>query len=271
MSMKSFFKGNTVGGLLANAGIALCVILLIAIVYFYIYLPNVTNHGLSIHVPDLAGMTMEEAQRILQEKSLRVGINDSSYSDTAKALTILKQFPAKGEEVKENRTIYVSINRVTPPTLPVPDLVDRSLINAEVVLKSNELRLGRVYYEASPFRNLVKEMQHKGKVVLPGTRLHKGATIDLIVGDGKGPADFVVGNLVGNPFKTAVLKLSGWNLHLGTVEIPEGQDTTGVTPFVYKQLPLPGDSVRIGEPIHLWIAPKGYKEPEEEIENEQNQ
>jgi beta-lactam-binding protein with PASTA domain len=268
MNIKSFFKSNTIGGLLANAGLTFIVVLLIAIAYFYIYLPNVTNHGKSIPVPDLSGMTMEEAEKLLLEKSLRVAINDSAYAEDAKPLTILKQFPQTGEDVKENRTIYVSINRTTPTTLPVPDLVDRSLINAEVVLKSNELRIGKVYYEASPFRNLVTAMRHKGQVIVAGTRIFKGATIDLVVGDGNGRADFVVGSLIGNAYQTALLKLSGWNLHLGTVEIPEGQDTTGVVPFVYKQLPLPGDSVRIGEPIHLWIAPKGYKEPPEVEEDE---
>jgi eukaryotic-like serine/threonine-protein kinase len=268
MDLKSFLKNNTVGGMLANLAIALGLLLLITIIYFYIYLPSVTNHGKSVQVPDLAGLSMEEAEQKLKEKSLRIAVNDSSYSEDAKPLSILKQFPKVGEDVKESRTIYVSINRTTPPTLPVPDLVDRSLINAEVVLKSNELRKGLVIYEASPFRNLVKEMRYKGEIITAGTRIHKGATIDLIVGDGHGPADFMVGNLVGDSYKTALLKLSGWNLHLGKVEIPEGQDTTGIVPFVYKQLPLRGDSVRIGDPIDLWIAPKGYKEPEVKDEDD---
>jgi eukaryotic-like serine/threonine-protein kinase len=267
MNLKSFLKTNTVGGLLANVGITISLLLLIAIIYFYIYLPNVTNHGKSIKVPDLSGLTIEEAEKRIKESSLRIAINDSAYSEDAKPLAILKQFPKAQEDVKESRTIYVSINRVTPPTLPVPDLVDRSLINAEVVLKSNELRKGIVIYEASPFRNLVKEMRYKGQVIAAGTRIHKGATIDLVVGDGNGPADFVVGNLIGDTYKNALLKLSGWNLHLGKVEIPDGEDTTGVVPVVYKQLPLRGDSVRIGDPIDLWIAPKGYKEPETEDED----
>ena len=264
MGLIDQLKKNTVGALLGTIGICIGSLLVFAIIFFYIYLPNVTQHDKSVEVPDLFGMTMEEAEKKLQEKSLRIAINDSTYSEEAKPLTILRQFPKLGEAVKEGRTIYISINRTTPPNLPVPDLVDRSLINAEVVLKSNELRLGNIYYQASPFHNLVTEMRYKGHVVLPGTRIYKGAIIDLVVGDGKGPADFVVGNLVGDAFKTALLKLSGWNLHLGTVEIPAGQDTTGIIPIVYKQLPLPGDSVRIGEPIHLWIAPKGYEEPKPE-------
>ncbi len=268
MNLDRYFKNNTVGGLLKNLSVTTGIIFLAIIIYFYIYLPNVTNHGKSVAVPDLTGLTMADAEKKLDKLSLELAINDSAYSESAPALSILKQFPQSGEDVKEGRVIYVSINRTTPPTLPMPNLIEGSLINAEAIIKSNELRKGRVIYEPSPFHNFVKDMRYNGKPIEAGTRIPKGATIDLVVGDGNGPADFVVGNLVGNSYETALLKLSSWNLHLGEVQIAEGQDTTGVEPFVYKQLPAKGDSVRIGSPVALWIAPKGYKEPEPKDETE---
>ncbi len=264
MNFDRYFKSNTVGGLLKNLAVTVGIILFIAIIYFYIYLPNVTHHGQSVEVPDLMGLTMEEAEKKLAEKNLSVAINDSSYAEGEPALSILKQFPKAGEQVKEGRTIYVSINRTSPPTMPMPNLIDGSLINAEAILKSNELRRGRIIYEPSPFQNFVKDMYFNGRPIAAGTRIPKGATIDIIVGDGNGAADFVVGGLVGDSYETALLKISNWNLHLGEVQIAEGQDTTGVEVFVYKQFPSKGDSVRIGSPIDLWIAPKGYKEPETE-------
>lgn len=268
MNTKGIFRSKSVRGLLLNLAIPLGIIVVIAIFYFYIYLPNVTNHGESVTVPDLTGMQIDELDSFLAEHDLRYSVNDSAYSSDFQPLTVLRQFPKPGSNVKENRMIYVSINRVTPPTLPMPDLVDRSLINAEVVLKSNELVRGRIIYEPSPFQNLVKEMQHDGKTIAPGTRIQKGAIIDLIVGDGNGPADFVVGSLIGDSFERAQFKLGGWDLHLGKVEIPEGVDTTGIEIFVFKQFPMPGDSVRVGDPVDLWIGPKGYTEPEEEGDNE---
>jgi beta-lactam-binding protein with PASTA domain len=174
-----------------------------------------------------------------------------------------------GSKVKENRIIYVSLNRVTPPTLPMPDLTDGSLINAKAVLKSNELKLGRIYYEASPFKNLVKEFRFHGLPIEAGTRLPKGAVIDLVVGDGNGPADFTIGNVVGDPYETALEKLVGWNLHLGKVELADGADTTGVAVFVFRQEPLEGDSVRVGDPVNLWVAQKGYKPVDKENEGNQ--
>jgi eukaryotic-like serine/threonine-protein kinase len=264
----SLFKKRSVGGLLMSIAITLGSILLIAIVYFYIYLPSVTNHGESITVPDLKGMEFEELETFLTKNDLRFAVNDSAYSSDFPPLAVLRQFPQPGSKVKENRVIYVSLNRVLPPTLPIPDLVDRSLINAEVVLKSIELKRGRILYVPDPFRNLVKEMRFEGNKIEPGTRITKGAVIDLVVGDGNGPADFTIGNLLGDSFETAKFKLMGWNLHLGTVQIPMGMDTTGMEPFVYKQYPAKGDSVRVGDPVDIWIGPKGYEESEEESEGD---
>lgn len=265
---KSILKTSSIRGLLVNMAIPVGIILFIALIYFYIYLPSVTNHGESITVPDLTGMQMDELDSFLTEHDLRFSVNDSAYSSEYPPLAVLRQFPKAGLKVKENRMIYVSLNRITPPTLPMPDLVDRSLINAEVVLKSNELVRGRIMYEPSPFQNLVKEMRFGGKIITPGTRIKKGAVIDLVVGDGNGPADFVVGSLIGDSFERAKFKLGGWDLHLGKVEIPVGIDTTGIDIFVFKQYPLPGDSVRVGDPVDLWIGPKGYSEPDDDGDDE---
>ncbi len=266
MDIRIFFKDNTLEGLLKNLALAIGILLLLGIAYFYIYLPNITHHGETVEVPDLKGLKVEELEKFLKESRLRYSVNDSAYSDTLPSLSVLRQFPVPGSKVKENRIVYVSLNRISPPTLPMPDLTDGSLVNAKAVLYSNELKLGHVFYEASPFKNLVREFRYQGKPVAVGTRLPKGAVIDLIVGDGFGAADFAVGNVTGDAYETALRKLSGWNLHLGKVEIMEGADTTGTTPFVFKQSPLFGDSVRVGDPVDLWLAPKGYKEPEKKDE-----
>lgn len=268
MDFKKLIKENTVGGLLVNLAIMFGILFFICILYFYIYLPNATNHGEFVDVPDLKGVQVTELESFLKKHKLRFAVNDSAYTDTLPPNSVLRQFPVAGAKVKENRTVYVSINRISPPTLPMPDLTDGSLVNAEAILKSNELKIGRILYEPSPFKNLVREFRYGGRRIEAGARIPKGSVIDLIVGDGDGPADFTIGSVVGETFERAVLKLSNWNLHLGKVQIPADGDTTGTVPYVFKQSPLAGDSVRVGDPVHLWIAPKGYKEPDNE--NEEN-
>ncbi len=266
--MKKFFKDNSVGSLLKHLGIVVGILMFISIIYFYIYLPSVTNHGEFVVVPDLKGIKEEELKDFLEKHKLRFSVNDSAYTDTLPALSVLRQFPTVGAKVKENRIVYVSLNRKSPPTLPMPDLKDGSLVNAKAVLKSNELKLGRTYYEPGPFKNLVKEFRYRGRHIEAGTRIPKGSVIDLVVGDGFGPADFTIGNVTGDAYETALRKLSSWNLHLGNVEIMPAADTTGTVPYVFKQYPLSGDSVRVGDPVDLWLAPKGYKDPGKE--NEEN-
>jgi beta-lactam-binding protein with PASTA domain len=268
MKVRFPFSKSGLVGVLANALLAVATLVFISIVYFYVYLPNSTHHGESITVPDLKGRALEDLGSFLAEHDLRFEVSDSAYSSQLPPLCVLLQFPKPGAKVKENRVIYVTINQVNPPTVPLRELVDRSRINAEVVLKSNELVRGEVILEPDPLLNIVKEMRYQGNPIKAGTRVPKGAVIDIVVGDGSGPADFTIGSLIGDDVELAKFKLAGWNLFLGSVQIPDGIDTTGLEPVVYKQYPQRGDSVRVGDPVDLWVAPKGYKEPDELEENE---
>lgn len=263
MKRKLPFQTGTFGSLSLQILLGVALVSVLAIFYFYVYLPSTTNHGETITVPDLRGMKFDELEAFLSEHDLRFEFNDSAYSEDFPPYTVLQQYPKEGSKVKEHRKIYVTVNRLTPPTVPLPELVDRSRINAEVVLKSSELKRGHILLTPSPFLNLVKEMRYLGKPVQAGTRVPKGAVIDLVVGDGYGRSDFHLGKLIGDSYETALFKLNGWNLYLGSVEIPPGVDTTGTNPVVYKQYPDVNELVRVGDPVDLWIAPPGYKDPNE--------
>jgi beta-lactam-binding protein with PASTA domain len=259
--MKKFFKflkSNTLGAVLANIGLAIGVLITISVLYFYIYLPNATNHGDSITVPDLTGMTFEELESFLQKYDLRYEVEDSVYHEEYPPLTVLRQFPKAGSAVKQNRIIYVSVNPVMPPMVPMPDLANpnntTSRIGAEAILKSNGLKRGRIINRPHIDLNLVLEMRYQGKKIEAGTKIPKGSVIDLVVGDGNGPNSSVLGNLVGDSYNMALFKLEGWNLRVGQVFVDA--DTTGADIRVWKQYPPAGDSVRVGDQIDLYIAPK---------------
>lgn len=256
--MKLPYQDNKIGSLLKNIGILMGALMFLFIFYFYVYLPNATNHNKLITVPEFLGLDELALKQLADQTSLRFSIEDSAYSAEIPPYTALRQYPKAGTKVKENRLVYITINRVTPPSMPIPDLIDRSLINAEVLLKSNELVKGKVYYESSPFPTVTK-MWYKGKMMTAGDRVPKGSVIDLVIGDGQGASDLVVGTLIGDSYDQAIFKLNGWNLHLGNVQIPAEVDTVGVRLFVYKQQPESGDSVRVGDPVSIWVGPKGYK------------
>jgi eukaryotic-like serine/threonine-protein kinase len=267
MKIKNFLKLNTLGSVLTNLGIAVVALLIIAICFFFIYLPNATNHDETQTVPDLTGMKFDELEAFLSDKEFRFEVEDSVYHEEYPALTVLRQFPKPGATVKKNRIIYVSINPVMPPMVPVPDLANpnntTSRVGAEAILKSVGLKRGRPIPRPHADLNLVLGMLYKGKPIEAGTRIPKGSLIDLLVGDGNGAKDFVLESLKGKRLSLAMFNLQGWNLRLGKIEI--GYDTTGSDPIVYKTWPEPGDSVRVGDQIDLYICPPDHV-PEEELE-----
>lgn len=258
------FKTNTPLGLLMHILLAGSLLLVLFLAYFYVYLPHVTNHGESITVPSVEGLHISKVESFLANHDLRYEVNDSSYSSDYPPLTVLKQYPGAGAKVKENRKIFVSVNRKNPPTVKMPDLIDGSITNAEAVLRGSELKRGKVERVRGPFLNVVKEMRINGNKVVPGVLVPKGTVIDLVVMDG-GSNKLPTPNVLGFSYEDAKFSILGSNLNVGKLTLVG--DTTDAV--ILKQEPTPNEEVMVGDVINLWIGPEGTEVPEEEEEEEQ--
>ncbi|MEM6524613.1 MAG: PASTA domain-containing protein [Bacteroidota bacterium] len=248
------FFPDTLKGFIIHFLVVVSLAVVGTLIFFYVYLPFTTNHGETITVPDLYGMKLEEMDDFLTKRDLRYEINDSTYSDEHEPLAILKQYPKAGSKVKENRKVFLSVNRVKPPTVPMPKIVNRSLRNAEAVLNSNELRLGKLNYVPSQFLNLVLEMRLGDKILKEGDRVPKGSVIHLSIGSGTGTDQREVPDLIGLPLDEADTYLKGKDLQIGIIEVLS--DTTDQNVFVVDQKPAGGKAARIGDLIDLWIVPE---------------
>jgi len=222
--------------------------------FFYIYLPSTTNHGESITVPNLEGINMDQLDEFLIKRDLRYEVSDSAYSDKHPPLTILKQYPRAGSKVKENRKVFISVNRVNPPTVPMPNLIDGPLKNAQVVLKSNELKIGEISFKPDLAFNAVLEQRYNGKSIEAGTKIHKGSVIDLVVGNGYGNRNLKTPNLISYPFDEAQYYIKGIQLHVG--KIRNAGDSLHAPGYIYKQSPDPESNIRVGKSVSLWVIPK---------------
>ncbi|HEU5148265.1 MAG TPA: PASTA domain-containing protein, partial [Chryseosolibacter sp.] len=171
----------------------------------------------------------------------------------------LKQYPAAGAKVKENRKIFVSVNRKNPPTVKMPDLIDGSLTNAEAVLRGSELKRGKIRLVRGPFLNVVKEMQVDGNKVVPGVLVPKGTMVDLVVMDG-GSNKLPAPNVLGFTYEDAKVNILGSNLNIGEVNLL-GDTTGGV---ILKQKPTPGEVIMVGDVVDVWIGKEGTEVPEDE-------
>jgi len=254
------YNRNTLGGLLLHLLLAFSLLMLVAVIYFFLYLPNFTNHGETITVPNIEGMQLTQLEEFLLTKDLRYEVSDSSYSAEYPPLSVLKQYPHAGAKVKEGRKIFISINRVNPPTVPVPNLLDGSVVNADALLRTNELKRGKITLVSGPF-NVVKEMRMGGAKIEPGVRVPKGSVIDLVIMDG-GKLDFDLDDMMGQEFEDVKTYLLGVNLNLGKVTVVG--DTTGEAPVVLKQMPEAGENIKVGDIVDLWIGKPGTEIPEED-------
>ena len=141
-----------------------------------------TNHNYYISVPNVSGMSFDEAQIRLEQAGLRSKIMDSVYNEKARAYTIVEQNPKASDMVKEDRTIYLVINTGNKPKIKAPNLVDMSLTLAKAVIKNRDLVLGNIEMAYDPIgNNLVLAQQYKGQVLKEGTLIPKGSIINLTV------------------------------------------------------------------------------------------
>ncbi len=240
-----------------NLGILLT---LIVIVYWGTMkaLDIYTKKDESITVPDLRDFTMDQVDELLQNKRMSYVIADSSIYKTGKPpLTILDQAPKPYAKVKPNRTIYLSVNAKHPPLVKLPDLIDASLEQAEMILSMIDLKIGELIYRPDLGKNVVLEHQIGGMTVEPGTLVFKGDEIDLVLGDGLGSSEVDIPNLFGLTIEEAKTVLIEYYLNLG---VPIFDNTIIDTPsaLIFKQIP-PADqgfSLRLGEAIDVWLTKK---------------
>jgi len=163
--------------------IALIFVLAVALLFCALsVLSWYTNHNQYIQVPDVRGMSFDEAKITLEKNGLNPIINDSTYIEKALPLSIVTQNPEAKTDVKNGRTIYLTINTGKTPTVSAPKFVDMSFTLAQAVMKNKGLKVGKIitaYDEIG--NNLVLTQFYRGDTLRPGTLIPKGSVIDLTV------------------------------------------------------------------------------------------
>jgi len=240
--------------LLIHLSIILLLSIGIILSFFYLYLPNATNHGETVEVPSLEGMSIEDLEDFLDKKNLRYQVSDCTFVKEKKPLTILSQYPKPGTKVKENRRIYVSVAALSPPKVKMPDLIDASLKNAQLVLQSYDLILDKVNFVPHFAKNAVLKQFWGEKEIKHGTMLPKGSKINVLVGDGLSTSKVLLPNLVNISFSEAGGILESLQLELGSVSWDENSTEEAGTIIRQKPTFVMGDSIQRGQIIDIWVA-----------------
>ena len=224
---------------------------------FVLSLNWLTHHNVSRTVPQVTGRTLEEAESILEKAGFEVEIQDSIYTDTSRPNTIIKQFPEPDEVVKVNRTVFLTVNRVVPPLIEMPNLIGYSFRNAEMTLLNSGLRRGDTTYKSDFARNAVLEQLYNGDPIAPGTKVRMGSTISFVLGTGIGKTEFAVPNIVGLTFGEARVMLEANGISFASI-IAQGIDDTA-SAYIYRQNPerFTEDNklrrIRPGQTMDVWL------------------
>ena len=162
-------------------------VLLICVITTLFWLRLSTNHNQKIKVPDLAKLSLDLAEEKLAELDLRFVVLDSSnYNPDFQKHSVIEQLPEAGEFVKENRKIYLTLNRSGYVFLEVPNVIGKTKRQAAPTLVSMGFQIGEIEYSSYIALDEVLEMSYKGKKIIPGDKLQKTSTIDFVLGDGEG-------------------------------------------------------------------------------------
>ncbi|MFZ4521924.1 MAG: PASTA domain-containing protein [Bacteroidales bacterium] len=143
-----------------------------------------TKHNDYIIVPDYRGLPYADVRSNPENSNYQFNVIDSIFDVDKPKGAILSQDPYPGAKVKKNRMVYLTITSTVPEKTTMPELRDLTLRQAQSILESAGLKLGRLSYITSFDEDAVQNQLFKGHVIKAGTELDKGSVINLTVGMG---------------------------------------------------------------------------------------
>jgi beta-lactam-binding protein with PASTA domain len=250
----SYLKTNSFRNNLIAAVLTVVVILMAAFFSLRYY----TKHGQGLNVPTLKGLAFTQAVSKLEALGLRYEL-DSVYIMDSPPGIVVDQDPNAGTFVKDNRTIYLTINSAETPSVKFPEIEFKSLREAQALIESFGLKLGDTVYKPDPAKDVVLQASFGGQQIKTGEKLPKGSRIDLVLGNGQGDEEREIPVLTGLTKDEAIFAIrTGAKLNLGIITY-EGTITDSATAVVVKQTPLVTDSVtkvKAGTLINITLSNK---------------
>ncbi|NFE19395.1 Stk1 family PASTA domain-containing Ser/Thr kinase [Clostridium botulinum] len=209
--------------------------------------------GKKVEVPNVVGLTKEEAEKVLSEKKLKLVVAQKVKNEKKEG-TIIESYPKSGEKVAENSEVRVSIS--SGNVVVVPNLKGMELEAAKKAIQDLKLKVGNVKYE---FNDNVAA----GKVISQtpdiDAELKEGEEISLVISNGPEIKYSTVPNLIGKSIDGAQNALANAGLSMGGSKaiITEDQSLDGQ---VASQSIGAGQSIKQGSSVS--ISYYKYKKPE---------
>lgn len=244
------------------------------------WLRSYTLHSVTIRVPDLVGLSLEESEAMLEGRQLHALVIDSVYIEEQPKGAVVDQSPKAGLEVKPDRKVYLVLNASQPKMIDMPRLVDLSKRQAISVLEIIGLKVKELQYKPDPCVDCVLEQLHKGEPIEAETRIRKGESITLVLGSGDNGERVTVPDLRGLNSSEVGSVLNMASLNLGILVECAGCNTSIDSSLARVRRQAPGANnigrIPMGSAIDIWLtmdtvglAPTdGWNDPQRYMNND---
>ncbi|MCP4435175.1 MAG: Stk1 family PASTA domain-containing Ser/Thr kinase [Actinomycetia bacterium] len=175
-----------------------------------------------VEVPNVIGMTLEDARAALESRGFTVA-SDSAESEDAEPGTVILQDPGPATEAEEGSQVGVVVSK-GPGEEIVPDVSGQSFSAAQAELEAAGFRVAGPEEQAS---DSVPSGQVIGTDPATGTSAERNTRITVIVSSGK--EQVTVPNVVNQSESnaTATLQGKGFDVAVSTTVVPSGDPSVG--------------------------------------------
>ena len=165
---------------------ALMAVALVALGYIALLFIDVfTSHGQQVQVPDVRNLPFEKAVSILEDAGLRWEISDSTtFYENYPPGTVIDQDPKAKSYIKKIRIIYLNVNAMHAPIIPLPKLVDLPGRQGVAMLKAMGFKHVDLDSVPSELGGLILQVTVDGHNVAAGNPVSVNSLVKIIVGDG---------------------------------------------------------------------------------------
>lgn len=149
------------------------------------WLDKYTLHNKAVIVPDIKGLSMDEAVIFIQNNGLRYDVIDSVFTKDVAPGAIVEIIPGAGSKVKEGRTLFLTINATTSQMAEIPEVEDLSFRQAYALLKSRGFNNIETKYVPGDYKDLAVGVETDGRILEAGEKILLTAPLILKVSSGE--------------------------------------------------------------------------------------
>lgn len=200
-----------------------------------------------ISVPDLSGMTIEQAEKTASKDGFKLKEGKQVYNSEVAEGRVAQQNPEAGSKQNKGSTITVNLSKGSKAGT-VPNIIGKKYDEIDKILKDNGYKLGIVKEVTStePAGTVLKQDPEGG------TDADKGSKINVTVSDGKGKEQGVVPALTGKTLEQAKTAIVSAGFEVGNITY-NNSDIYGNGYIMYQQYSA-GSSLDKGKSIDIEVS-----------------